>query len=316
MSYLGNLTFRLAASSLHLDINCRTRHAEYLKSLQTEDGGFPGRSGGGDCYYSAFALRGLTLLGLLDEETARRASAFFVRYLKENRPLPSIDYLSLVFSDLLLDMTWQCSPMSELGLDRIEETERRLAPFKRDDGGYAKTEKSPMSSTYHTFLVSACRQLVGIDLAEEAESTSRLILDRQRDDGGFVELPPLKQSGTNPTAAAIGTLRLLDIADQPLQQRAAAFLLSMQTSEGGLRANGRIPFSDLLSTFTGLVAMHDVDALDRVDLSSLRRYADSLECESGGFRAGHWDEHPDAEYTFYGIGTLAFLHDERMNTDT
>ena len=43
----------------------RARHAGYLKSAQNSDGGFSGREGDSDLYYTAFALRGL--LHLLPE---------------------------------------------------------------------------------------------------------------------------------------------------------------------------------------------------------------------------------------------------------
>ena len=62
---------------------------------------------------------------------------------------------------------------------------------------------------------------------------------------------------------------------------------------------------DLLSTFSGLAALADLDALDAIDLEAARRFALSLACPGGGFRAGAWDDQPDVEYTFYGLGTIA-----------
>ena len=38
---------------------------------------------------------------------------------------------------------------------------------------------------------------------------------------------------------------------------------------------------------------------------AVRDYAASCENPSGGFRGGLWDDRPDVEYTFYGLGTLA-----------
>jgi geranylgeranyl transferase type-2 subunit beta len=81
----------------------------------------------------------------------------------------------------------------------------------------------------------------------------------------------------------------------------------MQNLEGGLRANTRIPVADLLSTFVGLAALDDMESLSEVDAAAVRRYVQSLEVPQGGFRGGAWDDRPDVEYTFYGLGSLALL---------
>ena len=61
-----------------------------------------------------------------------------------------------------------------------------------------------------------------------------------------------------------------------------------------------------MSTCTGLVALADLDGLDAVNLDR-----DKVRLEpgnaGGGFRGGGWDSQVDAEYTFYGLATRAFL---------
>src|SRR2546422_789574 len=100
------------------------------------------------------------------------------------------------------------------GLSRLpQETRGRHAAYLRAaqsaDGGYAKATGSASGSTYHTFLVGLCYQLLGRELPEPAHVLS-FIRSRQREDGGFVELAPVRRSGTNPTAAAVGVLQLVD----------------------------------------------------------------------------------------------------------
>ena len=308
MNYFGELTLRLVAGTMRLPEDFRQRHANFLLSLQTAEGGFPGREGAADPYYTSFALRALVLLGLLDEETAQHSSTFLPRCLVEDQFPSSVDFMAAVYSDALLSVSFDCSPFATAGLDTRDEVRRRTDQFRKKDGGYAKTAKSGLSSTYHTFLAVACRQLA--DVAEDdPESTITMLKSRQREDGGFVELPPLKEGGTNPTAAAIGALRLL----QPARDRdnafqaATEFLLKMQTPDGGFRANTRIPLGDLLSTFTTVVALHDLDALNRLDRKTAESFASHMEFPEGGFRGGVWDQEPDAEYTFYGVGALAML---------
>jgi len=81
----------------------------------------------------------------------------------------------------------------------------------------------------------------------------------------------------------------------------------MQGAEGGLRANTRVGVADLLSTFSGLVILDDLAETGRIDVPAARRYVESLELALGGFRGGIWDDQPDVEYTFYGLGALCLL---------
>jgi geranylgeranyl transferase type-2 subunit beta len=303
MSYLGALTLRLAGGAMQIPEETRRRHAAYLAAAQGPDGGFAGRDGPSDLYYTGFGLRALALVGELDEASAARAGSF----LRENvlRPMPIVDFLSLVASAVLLEALFEIDVFSPAGLDRPTALAERLAPFRRDDGGYAKTPTT-QSSTYLTFLAAATMQLAGTPL-EDREATARLVAGRRREDGGFVELARLRDSATNPTAAAVGLLRLLDAVEEPVATGAVEFLATMQNVEGGLRANTKIPIADLLSTFTGLIALGDLRGLATIDAVAARRFVDARESPSGGFCAGLWDSQPDVEYTFYGLGALASL---------
>ena len=102
MTYLANLTLRLTAAVAGLPEDVRTRHAAYLAGAQNDDGGFAGRKGSSDLYYTSFGLRALAMLGTLDDPTAVRAAEFLRRQLQPK--LPSIDFLSLVISAVLCAM--------------------------------------------------------------------------------------------------------------------------------------------------------------------------------------------------------------------
>src|SRR5262245_52550386 len=75
-SYLEELTLRLAAGIAELPEALRARHATYLLAVQRDDGGFAGREGSSDLYYTGFALRSLAILGKLYGPVAERAAAF------------------------------------------------------------------------------------------------------------------------------------------------------------------------------------------------------------------------------------------------
>ena len=305
MSYLGNLTLRLSAGATRLPRQDRRLHGAFLAAGQNDDGGFSGRRGPSDLYYTGFALRGLALLGELTDEVAGRAATFLQRQLHDR--LPSIDFLSLVYSAVLLEVVRGVDVFAAAGRDRRAVLTETMERFRRRDGGFAKTDRSTHGSTYHTFLTVSCMELVDAPI-DGARQIVELIRSRRRDDGGFVELDRLTRSGTNPTAAAEALLRLLDAMDETTQSGAAEFLAGMQNVEGGLRANTQIPVADLLSTFTGLVALGELDGLSPPDLAAVKRYVRALEQPNGGFRGGAWDDAADVEYTFYGLGTLALLH--------
>ena len=289
---------------MRLPETLRCRHVEFLAAAQNADGGFSGREGPSDLYYTGFALRGLALLGGLSQAAASRAAGFLRDRVGEG--VPMVDYLSLVFSAVLLDLAAGIDVFGQAGRDRGRDLQAATARFRRLDGGFAKTERSGSSSIYHTFLVAACLELAGVPLAEP-ERMIAMVRSRQRPDGGFVELAGLQYSGTNPTAAAIGLLRLGDALDDDARLRSIAFLAGMQNAEGGLRAHARIPMADLLSTFAGLTALVDLTGLGAVDRGAVGRYVRALEAPEGGFRGGICDDCRDVEYTFYGLGALALL---------
>jgi geranylgeranyl transferase type-2 subunit beta len=205
-----------------------------------------------------------------------------------------------------VEMATAVDVFAQAGRDRRQSVIDFVERFRRRDGGYAKTPGSAHGSTYHTFLVAACKQMIGAPL-EGAKQMAEFVRSRQRPDGGFVEIAPMRHSGTNPTAAAVGLLQILGRLDEPTRGAATEFLAGMQTKEGGLRANTRIPVADLLSTFTGLVALAGIDAASAIDTAAVRRFVTSLERPHGGFRAGAFELAVDVEYTFYGLGSLALL---------
>jgi geranylgeranyl transferase type-2 subunit beta len=301
MNYLEQLTLRLAEGVGHLPESVRQRHANYVRRAQRADGGFGGREGASDLYYTGFALRSLAILGELHGEAAQRAADFLTGQL--SRRVAIVDFLSLVYGAALLDRMAGLDVFAAVPSGWREAVAAELERFRRADGGYARTEEGAASSTYYSFLMALCQQLIGrppADLARLADFAR----SRQRSDGGFVEMAPMQRSGTNPTAAAAGLLKLLDAMNGSAPS-IVDFLSGMQTDEGGLRANTRIPFADVLSTFTGLLTLADLNGWQEIDLEAARRYVMEMELAEGGFRGGLWDQGADVEYTFYGLGVLA-----------
>jgi geranylgeranyl transferase type-2 subunit beta len=305
--YLARLNSQLAEGVARLPEEVRARHTAYLRAAQNADGGFSPREGGSDLYYTGFALRGLAVLDALTPEVCERAANFLRASLA--RETSVVDFFSLLYSCLLVQSAGGPDVLAGSPPDWPERVAAALERFRAPDGGYTKAGLGASGSTYHTFLVALCYELLGKDLPRPQEVTS-FVLARRRDDGGFVEVGPMRRSGTNPTAAAVGLLEIVgDEAPLAPEVRDGVidFLEGMASDEGGLRANGRIPVADVLSTFTGAWTLARLGALRRLDGARVREFVRSLERPEGGFHAALWDEGHDVEYTFYGIGVLALF---------
>jgi geranylgeranyl transferase type-2 subunit beta len=300
-SYLARLTERILPGMLKEKPERRDELRAYFLAALDSNGGFRGRKGIGDLYYSAFALRGLFLLGMADDEKLLHQVADFLDEQQRRENLSPADILSWTFCATIVHTVRE----TELPAEQIAALLHRWERFRCSDGCFAATEKSSHSSTYTTFLTAVFYELVG-----ESERSLTIpvqpILDRQRSDGGFVELPPLMYSGVNPTAAAVGLLSLLEVP-LPEKEKTVDFLCRCQLPTGGFQAHARIPMPDLLSSFSAVMALHDLDAIDQVNRSALRSFAAGLHSPDGGFFGLPCDQQSDVEYTFYGMALEAML---------
>jgi geranylgeranyl transferase type-2 subunit beta len=303
--YLQRLTGRLVDGLDRLPAQWRERHIEWLRSVQNADGGFSGREGGSDLYYTGFALRSLAVLQGLTPELCTRTATFLRQ--KMGEPASVIDFFSLLVSCFLVSIGGGPDVLAEVPADWPERTANMLEGFRTADGGYAKAQGAASGSTYHSFLVMLALELVNKQVPR-VEDLVKFVKSRRRDDGGYVEIAPMRRSGTNPTAAGVGILQMANALDAEARAAVIEFLAQLPSEfEGGIRANDRSPAADLLSTFTGSWTMAQLDALDRLDVNALREYAESCEMPTGGFRGGLWDDGIDVEYTFYGLGVLGLL---------
>jgi geranylgeranyl transferase type-2 subunit beta len=306
-SYLFQLTTRLTEGLSRLPEEFRRRQAAFLIARQNPDGGFSGREGGSDLYYTGFGLRGLAILGALTPEICNRAASFVRPWL--TRQASVVDFFSLLYSCALVQLGGGPNVLAASPQGWPDRVAAALETFRTNDGGYGKAVGDRAGSTYHSFLVTLSYQMLGKDMPA-VDRLRAFIESRRRVDGGFVEIAPMKRSGTNPTAAAVGVLQILAETSEQFHASAQSvipFLTSMASPEGGLRANARAPLADLLSTFTGTWTLSQLDALAQTDTRALRSYVQNLELSNGGFHGGLWDDQTDVEYTFYGIGVLALL---------
>ncbi len=308
--YLVDLTLQLAKGVEKMPEAERELHGQLFLSHQCADGGFHGRAIHSDPYYTAFALRGLVLLGKLTPGAAHRATDYLRSQMQGSSNI--IDLISLVFAARLIEFSSGNLVFEDATSDWTRSLTDTLEQLRRPDGGYCKTTAGHASSTYQTFLIALTYELLELRLPEPEQAIA-FVLGQQREDGGFVEIGVMRRSGTNPTAAAIGTLRVLqpligeETIPAEIRQAVAKFLINSTTEEGGFRANTQIPIADLLSTFTALQTLRNLDHWADVNIEAALHYVRSLQFGTGGFHAAAWDEEIDVEYSFYGVAALGLL---------
>src|SRR5713226_7844089 len=244
-NYLQHLSTTLAQGLTRLPGEFRARHASFILNAQNTDGGFSGREGGSDLYYTGFALRGLAVLEALTPEICDRAAAFLRHSL--NQQASVVDFFSLLYACLLIQVSGGPDVLAASPADWPDRVAATLETFRTPDGGYAKSAGSAAGSTYHTFLLGLTYELLGRP-RPHPDGVLGFVQSRRRDDGGYVEIAPMRRSGTNPTAAAVGLLQIVeqDVNGLTPELRAGvtACLAGMVSAEGGLRANARAPLAD------------------------------------------------------------------------
>jgi len=301
--YLIRLTNRLIDGLDGLPDATRELHISYLRASQNPDGGFPGREGGSDLYYTGFALRSLAALGALTPEVCTKAAAFLQARMAGSAQV--VDFFSLLISAHLVPLGGGPNVFASATPDWSDRVAATLESFRAADGGYARSPGGPHGSTYTSFLVALALQLLEKPIPEP-ERLAAFVRGRRREDGGYAEFSVAKRGQTNLTAAAIGLLQMLGALDSHSRETATEFLLgTISSDEGGLMAHARIPFADVLSTFTGAWTLDQLGAAERLDWPALSHFVESCERPEGGFRGAALDDRGDVEYTFYGLGTLA-----------
>ena len=101
LSYLEQLTLRLSAGLAELPQQELQPHVAYLKQAQRPDGGFAGREGESDLYYTSFAARALALTGHLQNDTAQQIADFLKDRMTSKAAV--VDFLSLIYTGKLLE---------------------------------------------------------------------------------------------------------------------------------------------------------------------------------------------------------------------
>lgn len=264
-----------------------------LKNRQS-DGGFQGRSGQSDLYYTHFALESLIALeyplaGLRMEEYLARFGAG--------------DSLDLVHLACLI-RCW--GRLTGIPARCRRQWRWRLRTFWLLAGAGRPKTAEGLISAYQAFLLALASEAA--ELPAPPEALIRRGLHRwQAGDGGYANLPGVATGTTTVTAAVAILLAMLqDRTVEPL----AAWLADRYSPMGGFSPSSRGGAPDLLSTATALVALRAMGADWPDRREDLLNFIDILWDESGGFGGSLGDPRPDVEYTYYGLLALGALAEE------
>lgn len=298
--YLDDLDDLLIGGADSLGRELRERQRRYVLALQQPDGGFGGRRGPSDLYYTDFSLRVLTLTqpadGVEDPALARAAG-----FLAANgrAPVDVVSCFNVLNSARMLGrmMRSQPGPLPA-------ECSAALSRWNLPSGGVARQGGDGVSA-YATFLAALSREMLD-ESFPDAPAAVQAIQRLKRPDGGYADMAGAASGQTSATAAAIAFLTMNGAPAGP-DAGAVDFLCAMQAADGGFRACPGAPESDLLSTYTALVSLLALGGMKRVNLLNAVRFIGGLAFEQGGFGASPSDAEPDAEYTCYGLSTLALM---------
>ena len=226
----------------------------FVAGRQQSDGGFAGRQGGSDSYYTDFALRVLAWFAP-GHEAFGRAADYLAGHIRPPRDI--VECFSLLNTHRLLERGRADKPAVAAtpvpGLDPVRLTEwlyGRLLPT----GGFPRFADDPRVSAYHTFLGALCFQMLGVEMPA-VEDAVLAVQSLGRPDGGYAELAGQGLSQTSATAAALAFLTMHEALPTEKIPLAARFLVEMQSTDGGLKPHAAVQGGDLLSTFTGLLTL-------------------------------------------------------------
>jgi prenyltransferase beta subunit len=268
----------------------------FLRSQQSDDGGFSDRDGNSDLYYTVFGLDSLIALNV--EVDFDRLESHLHGFGDGER----LDFVHLC----CLARAWSAMPdLNRLPTETRAQICQRITGFRAEDGGYNPKAHSPSGTAYGAFLALGAHQDLRIEFPEPLRAVQSLKF-LETSDGAWTNdrLGPTKIGSTNATAAAITTLRNLNA---PINRDVADWLMHRSHDQGGFRATPETPIPDLLSTATALHSLSGLEASIEPVKDSCLDFLDTLWTNDGSFYGNWTEETLDCEYTFYALLALGHL---------
>lgn len=255
---------------------------DFILGRMRDDGGFTGRGGGSDLYYTMFAVQCLRAIDV-------PLPSSVVTYVEHFAEGEGLDFVPLCCLARLRAIIGDCPPELAAALAS------HIEGYRRNDGGYSHVQAGKRSAAYGCFVALGAYQDLGVDVPD-ANSLACGLRELRCGDGSYDHITP----GT-----AAGIVALKQLAGE-VEPASSAWLMG-QFVGGGFRAFPGAPMGDLLSTATALHALAVAGArLDDI-ASECRQFVLGLADPAGGFRGSEFDPQADVEYTFYALLALGEL---------
>ena len=291
--FLAELDGRMRGGWPRLAPHLREAVLTWLPLFAASGGGFRGRLGDADTYYTDFGVRLLDIADAPHEAFERAGQYLGAR--------PSAHDVVDLFSRLNIGRL--LGPRN-ITLPVPENARDILSAQVAGDGGFAHPGGAETSG-YVTFLAALIFEITG-EPFPSPQRTAAALRRLKRPDGGFADRAGDASSQASTTAASVATLGKLGAIEASETADAVRFLVSLQTDSGGLGAFRGAPEPDLLSTFTAVTTLAHLGALDLLRLAPLARFVLDRKMAIG-FAGSPSDPDADVEYTFYGVGCLCLL---------
>jgi prenyltransferase beta subunit len=265
----------------------------FILGQRGADGGFSGRAGESDLYYTVFGLESLIALGY---DLPSREVAAYLRTFGDGSKLDFVHLtcLARVWADLPRGLR-EDAPKQQIR-DRLESHRTR-------EGGYHPDPDAEHGSLYGCFLALGAYQDLGLEMPDPTRMIACL-REMEAADGGFANQSEQAFGLTPSTAAAVMLLRHLG---QPPGPGLEQWLLSRRHPGGGFFASPVAPIPDLLSTATALHALAGMQVSFEDFKESCLDFIDTLWTNRGGFYGNWQDDILDCEYTYYALLSLGHL---------
>jgi hypothetical protein len=261
----------------------------YVCAQQRPDGGFRGRSGASDLYYTVFGLSVLAALNAeLPEAPVRRYLDAFG------------DGMTLDFVHLASGARCRAALSGDSDIESARVLLRRMEAHRAADGTYHHLlPHAPRGTVYGSFLAFLAGEEVG-DGVPRPGALLAGIRGLRTADGGYANAPEVAAGTTTATAAAVLLQHWVAGAGD---EAAVAALLACECARGGFLASAQAPGPDLLSTATALYALRVAGRIPAAVEPHLG-FVEALWADEGGFRGHPADPLADCEYTFYALLAL------------
>jgi hypothetical protein len=284
MDALASLDRRIAAGAAALPPAFCAACRNAVLAHRLPDGGFRGRAGAADEWYTDFALRVLALTGA---DTAVWAAA---RDWLAARTDPPADAVAACNRAQILRL------LAAQGFSTPCAIGALAAAAQREADGHAGLSRA--------FLAAVALGILGRGGA--TARTEGMVRAAAQPDGGFADAPG-GTSQANATAAALAWLAWHRRLDAATAARAAAHLVAQQREDGGLSVLPELPCGDLLATANAVWVLAACGRLDALRLDRLSAFVRACRRPDGSFGAVPGDQGGDPEYVWYGLNTLGLL---------